>query len=117
MVPVALGLHASAFSAARVFAPDVAVASMAADYLRVVSFCVPFMAVDAVYDGACVGAQDTRLASICGVVANLGRVPLAAALASTLGLGVTGVWLSISLSTMLKAPLKWACFSRTSRKT
>ena len=60
---------------------------------------------------------DTRLASICGVVANLGRVPLAAVLASTLGLGVTGVWLSISLSTMLKAPLKWACFSRTSRKT
>lgn len=117
MVPVALGLHAFAFSAARVFAPDVAVASMAADYLRVVSFCVPFMAVDAVYDGACVGAQDTRLASICGVVANLGRVPLAAVLASTLGLGVTGVWLSISLSTMLKAPLKWACFSRTSRKT
>ena len=116
MVPVAAALHCLALPAAKVFAPDVAVASAAADYLRIVAFCVPFMAVDAVYDGGCVGNQDTVLAMCCGVAANLARVPLAALLAARLDLGVSGVWLAITLSTMLKAPLKWACFRRTARR-
>jgi Na+-driven multidrug efflux pump len=72
------------------------------------------MAIDACYEGACVGAQATGLAMVAGAAANLARIPLAAALATTRG--VPGVWIAIAATTVLKAPLKWLCFERAAAK-
>ena len=47
-----------------------------------------------------------------GLVGNGLRIPLAALLATRMGMGVDGVWLAITLSTVLKAPLKWYCYER-----
>jgi len=72
------------------------------------------MAVDACYEGACVGAQATALAMVLSAAANVARVPMAARLAATRG--VRGVWLAIALTTVAKAPLKWLCFRRAARR-
>ena len=68
------------------------------------------------FDGGCIGAQRTLLSMVVGVVGNGLRIPLAALFASRLGLGVDGVWIAITVSTILKAPAKLWCFRRAMRE-
>ncbi len=110
MVPLSLLAFAFAPSAASFFAPDPAVSQAAANYLRAVAWCFPFCAVEACFDGGCIGAQRTVLSMVLGVLGNGLRIPLAALFASRYG--VDGVWWAITLSTILKAPLKRWCFRR-----
>ena len=70
------------------------------------------MAVEACFEGGCIGSQKTVLMMFTGLVGNGLRIPLAALLAGRMGMGVDGVWLAVTLSTILKAPLKWLCYER-----
>jgi len=110
MVPLSLLAFAFAPAAAHFFAPDPAVAGTAANYLRIVAWCFPFCAVEACFDGGCIGAQRTVPSMVLGVLGNGLRIPLAALFAARHG--ITGVWWAITLSTILKAPLKRWCFKR-----
>jgi putative MATE family efflux protein len=90
----------------RLFDPSAHPTVLAAgvSYLRINALGLPILAVAMVVNGALRGAGDTRP----GLVGNLlGRwltaVPLAYALALTLGLGVAGVWLALVIGTAISA--------------
>ena len=80
MVPLSLLAFAFAPAASSFFAPDPAVSQAAANYLRAVAWCFPFCAVEACFDGGCIGAQRTVLSMVLGVLGNGLRIPLAACL-------------------------------------
>ena len=64
------------------------------------------------YEGALAGARCSTRVLVTGLVLNTARVPLAAALArrdGPLG-GATGVWIALSVTTALKAVVKYALF-------
>jgi len=110
ILPVLLLVALCAPAAVRLFARDTVVVTAAVSYLRIVAAVFPLMAVEAVYEGALTGVQQTLPVLVVGAVGNLVRVPLAFALLPRLG--VDGVWWAIALSTLVKAPVKWLCFRR-----
>ena len=110
MMPILAVTFACAPRAVRFFSSDPLVVGAAASYLRIVALVFPLMAIEAVYEGALTGVQQTLPVLVVGAVGNLARVPLALFLLPRYG--VTGVWLAIALSTLFKAPVKWWCFRR-----
>ncbi|KAJ8602287.1 hypothetical protein CTAYLR_007858 [Chrysophaeum taylorii] len=108
MVPIALLTLAFAPSAAAFFADDPMVSRGAASYLRIVAFVFPLMAVESVFEGACLGAQQTLSTFLITLVGSGMRIPLALLLLRHLG--VDGIWAAIALTTLFKAPAKYLAF-------
>ena len=114
MLPILVLVFFGATPAVRLFSSEPLVVTAAAQYLRIVALLFPIMAIDAVYEGALTGVQQTLPVLLVGVVGNLLRVPLAIGLLPRFG--VKGVWLAIAISTVLKAPVKWLCFRRAPKR-
>jgi Na+-driven multidrug efflux pump len=69
----------------------------AAACLRIAAFNQPFMAMGMALGGALRGAGDTRSPVLVGVIGVWAiRVPLAWALAFPLGLGLNGIWITMT---------------------
>ncbi len=86
----------------RLFTPEDLVAiSQGKIYLRILGFCQFFITVEIASMGGFNGIGRTHIPAIVGTVFNLLRIPMAFILSGTL-LGMTGVWWSMSISSILK---------------
>ena len=76
-----------------------------ADYLRILGYSQVFMCLEITTTGAFFGVGKTLIPSVISTIFTGLRVPAALILASSLALGVDGVWWSISLSSVVKGIL------------
>jgi len=94
-------------------ASDPAVREETARYLRINMVSEPFMALSAALGGGLQGAGDTKGAMWVIVLSMwIVRLPLAYLFGLTLGLGATGVWVSMVISMALQGSLMAARFRR-----
>jgi putative MATE family efflux protein len=85
-----------------VFSRDPGAIEASATYLEILAISQVFMGVEIVLSGAFSGAGDTVPPMAIFVPLNLARIPLAYWLAGFAGLGINGVWWSISLTSIIK---------------
>ncbi|MBY0546066.1 MAG: MATE family efflux transporter [Candidatus Obscuribacterales bacterium] len=103
---IVLGLAMCLFAepVARFMSSDASVVAYTVDYLRIVGLAQPFVAVWLILAGAMQGAGYTRAPMMVTIVFLVFlRLPLAWGLSIGLGLGPTGTWLSLSISSALVA--------------
>lgn len=81
-----------------VFNPDPDVVEMGASYLRIIAFAQILQAAGQIMGGAFRGAGDTVPPMVFTTVTALLRIPTAYLLAVAFGLGVEGLWMTISLA-------------------
>lgn len=94
---------------------DPEVIKHSADYLRIVGFFEIFLGWELVFEGAFNGLGNTKTYMLIRVPLTLLRVPLAYFFAITLGIGVTGVWWAVSLTTFMKGTLLAFAFMTSKR--
>jgi putative MATE family efflux protein len=94
------------------FSPDLETILASATYLEILAFSQVFMGIEMVLEGAFSGAGNTVPAMVISVPLNLARIPVAYLLAGTFGLGINGVWWSISGSSIAKGLVMAFWFSR-----
>jgi len=111
MLPLAMLFVALARPIVSLITNDPATIGPAVSYLYIVSITFPLMGVEHVMDGALTGAGDTTPSLLWGLLLNLARLP--AALWLCRRFGVEGVWTAITVSTALKAVVKWRAFRRS----
>ncbi len=73
-----------------------------ADYARIIGISEVFMSIEAISGGAFNGFKLTKYPSAVSITFNLLRIPGALMLSSIAALGLSGVWWSISLSSVFK---------------
>ena len=95
-----------------VFSPDLDAIVASAAYLEILAFSQIFMGIEIVLEGAFSGAGNTVPAMVITVPLNLARIPMAYVLAGFFGLGINGVWWSISGSSIAKGLVMAFWFSR-----
>jgi len=94
------------------FINDPKVIIIASDYLMILALSQTFMAIEIVMEGAFTGAGNTLPAMIVSLVGSFARFPLALYICNDLGVGVNGVWWSITLTTIVKGIALLIWFSR-----
>lgn len=82
--------------------------AIGADYLKILSFSQIFSAIEIANAGAFNGISMTTPPSIIGIVGNLLRIPFAYILIGFFG--INGIWLAISLSSILKGIVSFCYF-------
>lgn len=93
------------------WAPDPDALDPASGYVFAVGLTLLPMALELVYDGAFAGAGDTTPAMLVILTLTAVRVPLAAALSARPELGLWGVWVAISSTSLAKGLLLWGAFA------
>lgn len=86
----------------RIFITEEELIPMGAAYLRIVGMCEMFCCLEAVAIGAFNGLGQTKIPSLASVIFYTARIPLAILLAMT-SLKLNGIWLGLSLGSILKA--------------
>ena len=86
----------------RIFITEEELIPMGADYLRIVGMCELFCCLEGAAIGAFNGLGQTKSPSLASVVFYTARIPLAVFLSRT-GLGLNGIWLGLSLGSIIKA--------------
>ncbi len=81
---------------------DPNVVEIAGEYLRIIAFSQVFMALEFVLEGTFAGAGDTLPPMIVSIPGTLLRIPLAYFLAIPAGLGPSGIFWAITISTIVK---------------
>ena len=92
-----------------VFVPEPTAALAGGEYLRIVGFSQIFMMLELTTQGMFNGTGRTVPPALISVSFNLARIPLALLLAP--GMGVVGVWLAITISTLFKGVILPVWFS------
>ncbi len=88
---------------ATIFTDDPKVLSIAIDYLIILGLSQITMATEIVLEGAFSGAGDTVPPMVVSIPGTLLRIPLAYYLCFTLGLGINGVWWTLTITTTVRA--------------
>jgi len=88
---------------AAIFISENAVQLIAVDYLMILALSQCFMAVEIVMEGAFSGAGDTMPPMLVSVIGSLARLPMAYFLSFHTGLGINGVWWTMTITTFIKA--------------
>jgi putative MATE family efflux protein len=86
-----------------VFSNSPEVIHIARDYLIILALSQMSMAVEIVLEGSFAGAGDTVPPMLVMLPGHLVRIPLAYYLCFTLGLGINGVWWTLTITTTIKA--------------
>ena len=94
------------------FSPDTDAIEASATYLEILAFSQVFMGIEILLVGAFSGAGDTVPSMVITVPLNLARVPFACVLAGFFGLRISGVWWSISGTSIAKGLAIALWFSR-----
>jgi len=85
------------------FINDPEVIIIAVEYLRILALSQMFMAVEIVLEGAFAGAGNTIPPMAISLPGSIARLPLAYYLCFTLGMGITGMWWALTITTWAKA--------------
>lgn len=85
----------------QIFIPDAEVLPMGVDYLVIIGISELFMCWEILIEGAYAGFGHTFTPSLLSSALTMARIPLAAMLSATV-LGLSGIWWSITLSTIIK---------------
>ena len=103
---------------ARFFTSDPAVWPLTVTYLQILALSQIHMAWEIVFEGAFTGAGDTVPPMIVSIVGAVVRVPLAYALAVWWGVGIAGIWWTMTLTTLAKGTvmLFWFRLGRWKKK-
>ncbi len=97
---------------ARFFITDEAVVSIAIEYLRILALSQIFMAAEIVLDGAFAGAGNTVPPMAISIPGTIARIPLAYYLCFEVGLGISGVWWTLTITTWIRGLVIMYWFSR-----
>ena len=81
----------------------------------IVGLSEPFMCVELMAIGAISGMGNTKICSIISIVFTGLRIPLAWALSST-GLGINGIWLALTITSVMKGVILHFVFGREIKK-
>lgn len=100
---------------ADIFFHEPEVIAIAIGYLIIIGIGEPFMCVEIVSSGAISGLGNTRLCSAISIVLTGSRVPLAYLLSHT-GLGLSGIWWALTITSILKGIIFFLAFHRESKK-
>ncbi len=92
-----------------IFVPEPAAMTAGGEYLRIVGFSQIFMMLELTTQGMFNGTGRTVPPALISVIFNVARIPLALLLAP--GMGVAGVWLAITISTLFKGVILPVWFS------
>ena len=103
MVPVTATMLVGAPVFLGWFTDDPAIVASGTTYLRLQSLVFVAMGVEVVLEGAFSGAGDTLPPLVIGGTLTAARLPMAWAFGEWAGLGITGVWIAIAVSTLGKA--------------
>ncbi|MGM0378865.1 MAG: MATE family efflux transporter [Bacillota bacterium] len=79
-------------------------------YLRILGFSQVFMAIEITTGGAFKGLSKTSYPSFISILGNAIRIPMAYYLSSASILGLSGIWWSISISSMIKGTVSLSIF-------
>ncbi|MGJ0845788.1 putative efflux protein, MATE family [Tissierella praeacuta DSM 18095] len=100
----------------RIFTPNDAIAiSQGVVYLKILGLSQFFITIEIASAGAFNGIGRTQIPAIIGIILNALRIPGALILSSTV-LGMTGVWWSMSISTVFKGIILTSLFIYVLRK-
>jgi putative MATE family efflux protein len=114
---VALTFFAFPRQIASFFISDPRVVEIAIGYLRILALSQMFMALEIVFEGGFAGAGNTVPPMIVSIAGSAARIPLAYLLAVHWGIGINGVWLAITSTTIVKGVVLSFWFRRGRWKT
>jgi putative MATE family efflux protein len=97
-----------------VFVPEKEAMTAGGEYLRIVGFSQLFMMLELTTQGMFNGTGRTVPPALVSITFNAARIPLALLLAP--GMGITGVWLAITISTAFKGVILPVWFSVVYKK-
>lgn len=100
---------------AEIFFHEPEVVAIAVGYLIIIGIGEPFMCVEIVSIGAISGLGNTRLCSVISILITGSRVPLAFVLSNT-GLGLSGIWWALTITSILKGIIFLFAFRMESKK-
>lgn len=95
-----------------VFSDSPDVINIAKDYLIILALSQMTMAVEIILEGSFAGAGDTIPPMLVMIPGHLIRIPLAYFLCFDLGLGINGVWWTLTITTIIKAAILAYWFNR-----
>jgi putative MATE family efflux protein len=107
MLPIGAFLMVAAYPVFDVFTDDPDILHAGVQYLRIQVLVFVFMAMESTYGGAFAGLGRTIPPFWIVTLGTIARLPLAWLLAWPLGLGVTGIWASIALTTLGRGVASW----------
>jgi putative MATE family efflux protein len=110
-LPMSMGLYIWAEPLFRFFAERPETIAAGVVYLRIQTAAFVGLALESTYEGAFTGTGNTIPAFWIGAIGTASRIPLAYVLATLCGLGVTGIWWAIALSTLSKGAAMWFWFT------
>lgn len=99
----------------RIFIQEQDVLPMGVEYLRILGFSQLFMCMEIATQGAFGGLGKTIPPSVVSITCTAARIPMAAALSVT-ALGLSGIWWSISISSILKGIILVSWFALFMRR-
>ncbi|MBT9161778.1 MAG: putative FMN/FAD exporter YeeO [Dehalococcoidia bacterium] len=95
------------------FTESADVVHIGGDYLRIMAYSQPFLAMVMVFSGGLRGAGDTRTPLIYSIIHSwLVRIPLIYVLGFVLNLQTTGIWWAMTLSTVTQGLATWWKFQQ-----
>lgn len=95
-----------------IFLNDTAVVAVGSEYLRIIGIFEIFLGWEIMTEGAFGGTGDTLPPMLIRMPLTLARIPLAYFLGGPLGMGTNGIWLALSVTTLLKGLLTALWFMR-----
>lgn len=93
-----------------IFVSDSITIEMGVAYLRILALSQWFMTLEISNQGAFNGLGKTTYPSVIGMIFNVLRIPAAYFLSKNMNLGLNGVWWAISISSVFKGVILFACF-------
>ncbi len=100
---------------ASLFFHEPEVIEIAVEYLIIIGICEGFMNVEMMTIGALSGLGKTKLCSIISITLTGSRIPLALLL-TNIGLGLSGIWWALSLSSITKGIVFYIAFRKIQKK-
>lgn len=101
---------------ARLFFYEPEVIEVAAGYLIIIGFSEIFMSVELMTVGALSGLGKTTLCSVISILCTGARIPLALTLSRT-GLGLSGIWWALTLTSVAKGIIFYFTFQYVQKET
>jgi len=97
---------------ASIFTQDPQTQAIAKDYLMILGLSQVFMGIEIVLEGSFSGAGDTIPPMSVSIPGSILRLPIAYYLCFTVGLGINGIWWSLTITSVLKAIVLFFWFRR-----